>query len=518
MTITALSDAELLDQARNGDEAAFTELYVRHQAAALRLARTYRRLGDPDDLVNGAFERVLGALRRGGRARPSRSGPTCSSRCAGWPPSRESDRPTSSLDDVPEPITAAAAAPELDRADREIISQAFESLPDRWQAVLWHTAVEGRQPAELAGVLGVSANAAAAMAYRAREKLRQSYLQAHLLASPAPEHEPYRVAARRLRARRPVPARPGRGQAPPRQVPVVHGAGRRARRRQPHAGPLGACPCSCWPAGASWRPGRRAAVAAARRRGRARAPARACSARCATWRRRSATPRPSPPSWPASPAWAPVAAREEGPLDSAADAADIGPDRSRIDGGGTSGRSTTATRCSATDDFALARSTATPDDSTRRRLRLRPSSPIRRPFARDELQQRRRVRRRHLRPVDAPHDPRRPEPGTTRPRPRRTDARRRAAPSEPASAPATSPAASPSGTAGLAFGGGALDVDANPRRAAGTLRLRLGLRGPGAPRSAGRRWRGLDARGEAGRRRPVRRHPARRRARRPAPT
>jgi Putative zinc-finger len=38
----------------------------------------------------------------------------------------------------------------------------------------------------------VSANAAAAMAYRAREKLRQAYLQAHLLASPSPEHEPYR--------------------------------------------------------------------------------------------------------------------------------------------------------------------------------------------------------------------------------------------------------------------------------------------------------------------------------------
>src|SRR5262245_26730329 len=30
------------------------------------------------------------------------------------------------------------------------------------------------------------------MAYRAREKLRQAYLQAHLAASPSPEHEPYR--------------------------------------------------------------------------------------------------------------------------------------------------------------------------------------------------------------------------------------------------------------------------------------------------------------------------------------
>jgi hypothetical protein len=48
MPATALSDAELLDQARNSDEAAFTELYVRHQPAAAGLASTYRRLGDPE--------------------------------------------------------------------------------------------------------------------------------------------------------------------------------------------------------------------------------------------------------------------------------------------------------------------------------------------------------------------------------------------------------------------------------------------------------------------------------------
>src|SRR5262245_47280471 len=192
MTITALSDAELLAQARGGDEAAFTELYVRHQAAARRLAATYKRVGDPDDLVNGAFERVLGALRRG-------SGPTESFRAylfvtlrrlAAEQGQRPADHP---IDEVPEPVGEEAEAPELAQADRELIAQAYESLPDRWQAVLWHTAVEGRQPRELAAVLGVSANAASAMAHRAREKLRQAYLQAHLLASPAPEHEPYRA-------------------------------------------------------------------------------------------------------------------------------------------------------------------------------------------------------------------------------------------------------------------------------------------------------------------------------------
>jgi RNA polymerase sigma factor (sigma-70 family) len=191
MTITALSDAELLEQARAGDEAAFTELYVRHEAAARRLASTYRRVGDPDDLVSGAFERVLGAIRRG-------EGPTESFRAylfvtlrrlAAEQGERPADQP---LEEVPGPVGDAADTPEMGQADREMITQAFESLPERWQAVLWHTAVEGRQPKELAGVLGVSANAAAAMAYRAREKLRQSYLQAHLLASPAPEHEPYR--------------------------------------------------------------------------------------------------------------------------------------------------------------------------------------------------------------------------------------------------------------------------------------------------------------------------------------
>jgi RNA polymerase sigma factor (sigma-70 family) len=192
MTITALSDAQLIEQARGGDEAAFTELYVRHQPAALRLARTYRRLGDPDELVNGAFERVLGAIKRG-------AGPTESFRAYLFVTLRRFAAEKAgkldgeeSLDDVPEPITEAADSPALEQADRALITEAFESLPERWQAVLWHTAVEGQQPKELAGVLGVSANAAAAMSYRAREKLRQAYLQAHLMASPAPDHEPYR--------------------------------------------------------------------------------------------------------------------------------------------------------------------------------------------------------------------------------------------------------------------------------------------------------------------------------------
>lgn len=191
MRTTALSDAELLAQARDGDEAAFTELYVRHHGAALRVARAYARAGDPEDLVNGAFERMLGALRRG-------SGPTEAFRAYLFVTLRRlaadqfaklHDEP---VEDVPEPVRADDQDPALDRAERHLVVAAYESLPERTQAVLWQTEVEGRQPKELAGLFGMSANAVAALTYRAREKLRQAYLQAHLQAAPRPECEPHR--------------------------------------------------------------------------------------------------------------------------------------------------------------------------------------------------------------------------------------------------------------------------------------------------------------------------------------
>jgi RNA polymerase sigma factor (sigma-70 family) len=191
MIATALSDAELLAQARQGDEAAFTELYVRHESAARRLASSYRRAGDPDDLVNGAFERVLTAIKKG-------AGPDEAFRAYLFVTLRRLaiDRIARSHDDpvdeVPEPVRAEEQTEPLDPTERQIVLSAYESLPERWQAVLWQTAVEGRQPRELAPAFGMSANAAAALAYRAREKLRQAYLQAHLTAAPRPGCEPHR--------------------------------------------------------------------------------------------------------------------------------------------------------------------------------------------------------------------------------------------------------------------------------------------------------------------------------------
>jgi hypothetical protein len=64
--------------------------------------------------------------------------------------------------------------------DRNLVGEALQSLPERWRTVLWLTEVEGMTPMEVSAVIGLRPNAVAALAYRAREGLRQAYLQAHV--------------------------------------------------------------------------------------------------------------------------------------------------------------------------------------------------------------------------------------------------------------------------------------------------------------------------------------------------
>jgi hypothetical protein len=75
---------------------------------------------------------------------------------------------------APSPIDPRAhrvpGAGELVTAAEEaaMTRRAFESLPGRWRAVLWQTEVEGRTPGELAQVSGMTPNAVAQLAARAR--------------------------------------------------------------------------------------------------------------------------------------------------------------------------------------------------------------------------------------------------------------------------------------------------------------------------------------------------------------
>ena len=65
-------------------------------------------------------------------------------------------------------------------AEARLIVRAFFRLPERWRAVLWQLEVEGKAPAEVAPVFGLSGNGVSALAMRAREGLRQAYLQEHI--------------------------------------------------------------------------------------------------------------------------------------------------------------------------------------------------------------------------------------------------------------------------------------------------------------------------------------------------
>lgn len=180
------SDADLITAARSGDAGSFGVLYERHAGAALIVARQYTSGGaEAEDAVADAFAAVWSALRGG-------SGPTDAFRAylftvvrRAAAVQRQRGRRADPTDDVAvlESGTVAVAAaeePALEGFERSIVARAFASLPERWQAVLWHSEIEGQTPAEIAPLLGLTANSTAALAYRAREGLRQAYLQQHL--------------------------------------------------------------------------------------------------------------------------------------------------------------------------------------------------------------------------------------------------------------------------------------------------------------------------------------------------
>src|SRR6201996_4579381 len=176
------ADSDLLCLIRSGDTEAYARLYERHAAAARAMAaQLVRGPAEVDDVVSEAFAKVLGLLQRGGGpADAFRPYLLTAVRRAAYDRNRLEHRQLSmdSLDklDPGEPFEDPAVA----GLEQSMIARAFRSLPERWQAVLWHTEIEASRPAEIAELLGLSANSAAALAYRAREGLRQAYLQMHL--------------------------------------------------------------------------------------------------------------------------------------------------------------------------------------------------------------------------------------------------------------------------------------------------------------------------------------------------
>ncbi|MBD0708815.1 sigma-70 family RNA polymerase sigma factor, partial [Streptomyces sp. CBMA291] len=190
------SDAELIGLMREGDDSAYEELFRRHSEPVRRYARTCcRDSHTADDLTAEVFARTLQAVRGG-------AGPEYAVRAylmttvrrvaAAWTRTQQreqlvedfavfaADAARSSEVAEQDALDLGADVRAMNEAERSLALQAFRSLPERWQAVLWHTTVEEESPSEVAPLFGLTANATAVLASRAREGLKQAYLQAHV--------------------------------------------------------------------------------------------------------------------------------------------------------------------------------------------------------------------------------------------------------------------------------------------------------------------------------------------------
>jgi len=183
------TDTDLLAAVRAGDTDAYGTLYERHSAAIRQLAHSLtRNPADADDLVAETFVKVLATLRAGrGPLVAFRAYLHTTLRHVCYHRARR-DRRLEFTDDLTrydegEPFSD----PALDRLERTYAARAFRQLPARWRDVLWLTEIEGAGPAEIAPLFGLTPNAVAVLAHRAREGLRRLYLQQHVGDADQPE-------------------------------------------------------------------------------------------------------------------------------------------------------------------------------------------------------------------------------------------------------------------------------------------------------------------------------------------
>ncbi|HEV8624792.1 MAG TPA: sigma-70 family RNA polymerase sigma factor [Acidimicrobiia bacterium] len=212
--LTATDDLTLLQAARSGDRLAFGVLYLRHHAAAWRIACVASRFSPDAELaVIEGFTRVFSALpaeseefegggvtfrpyllacvrqaaldraRAAGRAEPgstrhgARSGltekPAAASRL------RAGNGPASPA--PPAPLAGLAPNGEvvLSSLEHHVARGALAGLPERSRTALWLSDVEAMTPGEVGGILGSSPEVVTGLTGAARSKVRAAQEVAH---------------------------------------------------------------------------------------------------------------------------------------------------------------------------------------------------------------------------------------------------------------------------------------------------------------------------------------------------
>lgn len=179
--VGAADEATLISLVRGGSDEAFAELYRRHWHAALRLARHLGQREESEDVAAESFARLLELMRRGlGPDEAFRAYLFTMIRNEAGRRSRVVQRVQLTDDDTLIDTPVGPDHTSLVDFERLTARAAYESLPQRWQSVLWQLDVEGRKPHEIAEALGMSPNGVSALVYRARSALRDAYVQQHV--------------------------------------------------------------------------------------------------------------------------------------------------------------------------------------------------------------------------------------------------------------------------------------------------------------------------------------------------
>ncbi|HZU93908.1 MAG TPA: sigma-70 family RNA polymerase sigma factor, partial [Microbacterium sp.] len=179
------SDNALLLRSRSGDRNAFSELWRRHSPVAVAYARS---LGasppDPEDVVSEAFLSILRQLRSGKGPQRSFRPYLLTTVKNTWMSHARRAPVTTPIDDAEHPPSLIGSIDVEAMVNSAAVVEAFGSLPERWQHALWLSEVEQLAPREIAEVLQMRPNSAAALTYRARDALRKAWIRAHLRTAP----------------------------------------------------------------------------------------------------------------------------------------------------------------------------------------------------------------------------------------------------------------------------------------------------------------------------------------------
>src|SRR5581483_10728363 len=178
--VTAAGDFSLVEAARHGDRLAFGVLYLRHHAAAWRIACVASRFSPDAELaVIEAFSRLFSALPE--EAEEFRTGAVtlrpyvlaCARQAA---LDRAGAAGRADGPGAPAPAPLAGLGPEgevvLSTLEHHVARGALAALPERSRTALWLFDVEAMTPAEVAGILGGSPPEIAALADSARAEVR----------------------------------------------------------------------------------------------------------------------------------------------------------------------------------------------------------------------------------------------------------------------------------------------------------------------------------------------------------